>query len=103
MNLRNTTSNNTQSETMQPSVQKNSNASSTSSTTPSQNIGTSIAAHMTDDQKQMMRALGIDVEKLTPAMITCAETSVGTDRFESIKNGSEPSLTEKMELVACYK
>ncbi len=103
MNLRNTTSNNTQSETMQPSVQKNIRASSTVSTTPPQSLGESISSHMTEDQKQMMRAFGIDIEKLTPAMITCAETSLGTDRFESIKNGSAPSLTEKMELVACYK
>jgi hypothetical protein len=103
MNPRTITSNNTQSETMLPPVQKDTNASSTASSTPPQSIGTSIASHMTDDQKQMMRALGIDIEKLTPAMITCAETNLGTDRFESIKNGSTPSLTEKLELVACYK
>lgn len=103
MNPRTITSNNTQPETMLPPVQKNSNASSTASTTPPESIGTSVASHMTDDQKQMMRAFGIDVEKLTPAMITCAETSLGTDRFESVKNGSALSLTEKAKLVACYK
>ena len=60
---------------------------------------------LSEGQKTMLRALGVDVDTLvvTPAMIACAETSVGTARALEIKNGATPSMIEGAKLVACYK
>lgn len=70
------------------------------STTPDTS---NIVSRMTDEQKKMLGALGIDTTKITSAMITCAETSLGASRVEEIKNGASLSFMEKAKLVACYK
>lgn len=59
---------------------------------------------MTEGQIKLMKALGLDpaTVTITPAMIVCAETSLGPARVEEIKNGATPSLIEGGKLVACY-
>jgi hypothetical protein len=58
---------------------------------------------LTADQKKILSALGIDVEKITPAMVACAETSLGATRIGEIQGGSSLSLLEKAKLLGCYK
>ncbi len=61
--------------------------------------------NLTDGQKKMLSAVGIDAESIvvTPEMAACADTSVGASRMSEIINGATPSITEGIKLVACYK
>ncbi len=77
------------------------NINSNTTTTPSNT--SSFITNMSADQKKMLGALGIDVNKVTPSMIACAETSLGASRTEEIKNGATPSFSEGVKLIACYK
>jgi hypothetical protein len=63
------------------------------------------ASNLTDGQKQLLSALGIDADSITvtPEMIACAETSLGDARVVEITNGATPSFTEGLKLAACYK
>ncbi len=68
--------------------------------------GTTIqASSLSEGQKKLLNALGIDTESITvtPEMVACAETSLGTSRMGEITNGATPSFTEGAKLVACYK
>jgi Na+-transporting methylmalonyl-CoA/oxaloacetate decarboxylase gamma subunit len=60
---------------------------------------------LTDGQKQMLSAMGIDAENITitAEMVACAEAKLGSARIEEIKNGASPSFTEGATLVACYR
>jgi len=62
------------------------------------------SSSLTEGQIKLMKALGIDpaTVTITPTMVACAETSLGTARVEEIKNGATPSLIEGGKLVACY-
>ncbi len=80
-----------------------SNTLVSSSTTVSKNSTTSITSNLSADQKRMLDMLGIDVQDITPEMITCAETSIGANRVTEIKNGAEISTSEKFKLINCYK
>lgn len=62
-------------------------------------------SNLTDSQKKMLSALGIDAESIvvTPEMAACADSSVGATRMDEIINGATPSFTEGAKLVACYK
>lgn len=62
-------------------------------------------SNLTDGQKKMLSALGIDAESIvvTPEMAACADASLGAARMNEIINGATPSLTEGVKLVACYK
>lgn len=67
--------------------------------------GTTIdSSSMTDDQRILISALGLDPNNVTVTaeMITCAEAELGAARVEEIKNGATPSFTEGASLVACY-
>jgi hypothetical protein len=63
------------------------------------------ASDLTDGQKKLLSALGIDSDTITvtPEMIACAETSLGDARVAEITNGATPSFTEGMKLAVCYK
>lgn len=68
--------------------------------------GTQInTANLSDGQRTMLKALGINTDTLvvTPQMVACAEASLGAGRANEIKNGATPSFTEGAKLVACYK
>lgn len=60
---------------------------------------------LTDGQRKMLEAMGIDPNTVTvtPQMVACAEAKLGPARIEEIKNGATPSFTEGVSLVACYK
>lgn len=72
---------------------------------PSGEATTITTSSLTEGQKKMLNALGIDAESInvTPAMIACAESSLGAERVEAIKNGATPSILEGGKLVGCYK
>ena len=61
--------------------------------------------NLTDSQRQMLQALGIDADSvtITPEMVACAEAKLGAARIEEIKNGATPSFSEGASLVACYR
>lgn len=61
--------------------------------------------NLTDSQRQMLKALGIDADNITitPQMVACAEAKLGAARIEEIKNGASPSFSEGAALVACYR
>jgi len=63
------------------------------------------ASDLTDGQKNLLSALGIDANSITitSAMMVCAETSLGSARVTEITNGATPSFTEGLKLAACYK
>ncbi len=60
---------------------------------------------LTDDQKKLIRALGIDPDSITitPQMVVCAESSLGAERIRQIRDGATPSFTEGVKLSACYR
>lgn len=62
------------------------------------------ASMMTDGQKQMLSALGMDPNNITitPEMVACAEGKIGAARVDEIMNGATPSMGEGVQLVACY-
>ncbi len=61
--------------------------------------------NLTPGQRQMLTAMGINADEftVTAEMIACAETELGAERVEEIKNGATPSFGEGVSLVACYK
>jgi hypothetical protein len=80
----------------------NTTPTTTTETSTAQSTAASVVANMSEDQKKMLSALGIDVNKITPEMITCAETSLGATRTAEVKNGASLSFAEKAKLIACY-
>lgn len=79
-------------------VSTTSQTSSTPTVTP-----TAAPLQISDAQKKMLQALGIDINKVTPTMIACAEASIGTARAKEIQGGATPSFSEGVKIVACYK
>lgn len=78
----------------------------TSANTNAAQGGTAIdASQLTDGQKKMLAAMGIDPNTIviTQEMIACAEASLGPARVEEIKNGASPSFSEGVKLAACYR
>lgn len=68
--------------------------------------GTTIStASLSDGQKKLLSALGIDASSVvvTPAMIACAEAKLGASRIAEITAGATPSFSEGLSLLACYK
>lgn len=63
------------------------------------------ASTLTEAQKKMLGAVGIDAENLTitPEMVACAEAKIGSARLAEIQGGGSPSMTESTSLAACYK
>ena len=60
--------------------------------------------NLTEEQLSLARALGIDPKNvtITQEMIVCAESKLGADRVEEIKNGATPSFGEGVTLAGCY-
>lgn len=72
----------------------------------SQSGGTTInTSGLSDSQRQMLNAMGIDADNITitPEMVACAEAKLGAARIEEIKNGATPSFSEGATLMACYR
>lgn len=82
----------------------NTNDGSVTESVPEEGITVDSAA-LSDGQKKMLGALGVDVENIviTPEMVACAEAKVGSARLIEIQNGDSPSVIEGASLAACYK
>lgn len=68
--------------------------------------GTTIeAANLSEGQKKLLSALGIDADSITvtPEMVVCAEAGLGPARIDEITSGATPSFTEGLKLAGCYK
>lgn len=62
-------------------------------------------SNLTDGQRKLIEAFGIDADSITitPEMIACAEAKLGAARIEEIKNGATPSFSEGITLAGCYR
>jgi len=79
---------------------------SNTTATQANGTGTTInTSNLTDGQRKMLEALGIDANSvtITPEMVACAEAKLGAARIEEIKNGATPSFSEGASLMACYR
>jgi len=92
------------------SVEDTASTGDTSDTAPTADTsvegGTTVSANnLTDGQKAMLKAMGVDTDNITitPEMVACAEAKLGSARIEAIKNGATPSFSEGATLVACYR
>ena len=58
---------------------------------------------LTDSQQSMAENFGFDVETyyITPETVSCAEASLGADRYQAIIDGESPSLIEATKLMKC--
>lgn len=63
------------------------------------------ASNLSEGQKKLLGALGIDTNSITvtPEMIACAEARLGSARIDEITNGATPSFSEGLSLAVCYK
>lgn len=92
--------------TQSPSAEQKNATTEQGSATDTNNENVSIqASNLTEGQKKMLSALGIDADSITvtPEMIACAEASLGNSRVNEITNGATPSFSEGVKLAACYK
>lgn len=80
-------------------------ADTTSESVTAESDTTISTANLTDGQKKMLSAVGIDGDSITvtPEMSACADASLGASRMDEIINGATPSITEGVKLAACYK
>ena len=62
------------------------------------------ADSLTETQKKMLETFGYtqDTFTITPAMIQCAEESVGKTRLDEIVGGGAPTPFESMKLLPCF-
>lgn len=58
---------------------------------------------LTDSQRSLAGTFGIDVETyyFTPETISCAEQTLGQERFTAIKNGGTPTFWEATQMLGC--
>lgn len=80
----------------------------TESTTPQEKSAEPIilqTSTLSETQQKMLTTLGYtqDNVTITPAMIACAEDSVGKERLNEIIKGSAPSPLESVKLLPCFK
>jgi hypothetical protein len=56
-------------------------------------------------QQRLLSTLGIDSTEIvvTATMVACAEEKIGAPRVAEIVNGSTPSFSEGVSLLACYQ
>lgn len=56
------------------------------------------------EQRAFLRLKGIDGDEIqvTNGMVTCAEAKLGRDRVVAIRNGASLSMSEQIQLLACY-
>lgn len=58
---------------------------------------------LSDSQRSTIESFGIEVETfvITPSMVSCVESRVGSDRFAEIIAGAEPSFLEITRMATC--
>ena len=60
---------------------------------------------LSEGQQQALNTFHIEGEAfvITPQMISCAEDSLGTERFNEILGGAKPGPIESVKLLTCFK
>jgi hypothetical protein len=60
---------------------------------------------LTASQQQILKSFGFNADTftITPAMVTCAEDSVGKVRLDEILKGAAPTPFESIKLLPCFK
>lgn len=60
---------------------------------------------LSDTQRSLIETAGIDVETfvISPEMVTCAENTLGSERFSAIVAGDSPSFLEGTRLLGCIR
>jgi len=59
---------------------------------------------MSDEQRNMLNSFGLDDETyISPAMITCAEETLGPERKAAIFAGDTPNFLETTQLLGCLR
>ena len=60
---------------------------------------------LSETQQSILKTFGHNSQTLiiTPAMVVCAQDSVGKERLDEIMKGSAPSPLESVKLLACFK
>jgi hypothetical protein len=88
-----------------PSAQENIQTMTPSTSTSTPAPITVTTDSLTDTQKKMLETLGYtqDTFTITPAMIQCAEESVGKTRLDEIVGGGAPTPFESVKLLPCFK
>jgi micrococcal nuclease len=56
-------------------------------------------------QQQILNTFGLDESNvtITPEVVACAQTAIGTDRVAAITDGDTPSIIEGIKLANCYR
>jgi hypothetical protein len=72
--------------------------------TGSQSSVNSPSLTLTEDQRKLLAAFGVEPETLviTEAMVACAQTELGEARISDIAKGDTPSIAEGFALFACF-
>lgn len=62
---------------------------------------------LNEEQEATLESLGVDPAdlptKITPAMETCFESELGSERVAEINQGSTPTLTEFLKVRSCLE
>lgn len=90
-----------QNETSNDTDDANSELSETEKNQPAFTI---VISDLPEAQRSALKAMGVDGNEIvvTEGMLACAETKIGADRMNEIRNGTAPSTGESISLFACY-
>lgn len=60
---------------------------------------------LTEGQRATADTFGIDLDAvvITPAVQICAETKLGSARYQAILNGDTPGFSESLQLLSCLE
>lgn len=61
--------------------------------------------NLSSEQRAILKLRGIEGDEIqvTGAMVKCAEGKLGSDRMRAIRSGADLSMTEQVQLLACYE
>lgn len=79
----------------------------TTTDTPSAADANTPSSLLTQEQKKLLNAAGININNLpkeiTPELKTCAETKLGKERVAALKAGAQPTLSDLLAAKACIQ
>lgn len=79
------------------------NQETTTATSSDTGTAAVTTASLSPEQRVRLEAYGIDPDRITPAMVACAQAKLGVARYGEVIGGAELSASEKITLVACYR
>ena len=84
-----------------------SNVVTSASSTPSTADANTPSSLLTQEQKKLLNAAGININNLpkeiTPELKTCAEAKLGKERVAALKAGAQPTLSDLLAAKACIQ